>query len=385
MRFLSHSKHLSRLIIWAVMLFSSPAIQADGDQQKKFDEVKKAIEQLKLELEKTKSNRDNLQKSLQENEESIRELNNKSQQLLKDIDQKQSNLEQLKNQKHQYQKKKSEQVELVESYINAAYRLGQHSQIRLLLSQQDPSEISRMQKYYAAFSESRSQKIEEFVDTIKKLETVETDIARETESLKRTYAELKKKRQSLKRSQQDRQQILVKLDTDLSNQQQRLNALIADRRRLEKLLSKVYEEINAQELSVGIENFSQYKGRLSWPAHGKRLNSYGAPRRGSNLKWQGIQISAPRGTKVIAIHHGQVVFSDYLRGHGLLLIIDHGAGYMSLYAHNENLMKELGAWVEAGETVATVGDTGGRRDTALYFELRRNGQPTNPSPWFKKS
>ena len=385
MCFFTLRSHLSRSILWAVILAIPLNSAADTAQEKKFEEVKKAIEQLKLELEKTKSSRDDLQESLEENEKSIRDLNNKSKQLKKDLDKKQSNLEKLQDEKILYQKKKSRQVSLVESYINAAYRLGKHSQIRLLLSQQDPAEISRMQRYYEAFSETRSKKIKEFVDTIKKLEDIETSISLETKSLQRTYAELKEKQNTLKTSQKDRQAILAKLDKELSGQQQRLDALIADRRRLEKLLSKVYEEINAQELAIDLENFGQFKGKLNWPATGKKLNRYGAQRRGSNLKWQGIQIGAPRGTKVVAVHHGQVVFSDYLRGHGLLLIIDHGAGYMSLYAHNENLMKELGAWVEAGETIATIGDTGGRRDTALYFELRHDGQPTNPAPWFRKS
>ena len=377
---------LVRLSAYCVLVFSASAYAELNDEQKrKFEEVKRNIERIKSELEKTKGSRDELQKTLENNEKAIQKLDTKTKQIKKDLEQKQSRLEELREEQVVLSKKKNEQANLVSDYINAAYRLGQHSQIRMLLNQQDPAQVSRMLKYYEAFSESRAEKIQIFVSTLERLKEIEPEIAYEKNQVQRTYATLKKEQQALRTSQTKRQSTLAKLESELKDQTQKLAGLQADRRRLEKLLSQVYEEINAQELSIGVSEFAQLKGALPWPAKGKTLNRYGRNRIGSQLKWQGLEIAASLGSDVIAVHHGQVVFSDYLRGHGLLLVIDHGDGYMSLYAHNGNLYKDLGEWVESGEVIASVGNTGGRTDTALYFELRHNGQPTNPAPWFRRA
>jgi septal ring factor EnvC (AmiA/AmiB activator) len=127
--------------------------------------------------------------------------------------------------------------------------------------------------------------------------------------------------------------------------------------------------------------FAKLRGRLNWPSRGKLITRYGSARKVGKLKWQGVNISAPEGTEVRAISHGRVAFSDWLRGFGLLTIIDHGDGYMSLYGGNQSLFKEVGDWVEAGEAIASVGNSGGRQDSALYFEIRHNGKPSNPLKW----
>jgi septal ring factor EnvC (AmiA/AmiB activator) len=242
-----------------------------------------------------------------------------------------------------------------------------------------------MMKYYQAFSHERQEKIAEFVKTLTRLAEIEPAIAYEADQLNATYRALKEQQAELRQSQTQRQRTLIKLQTELSDKETRLSALIADRKRLETLLAKVYEEINSQELNFALGEFSKLKGRLPWPTKGRKLNAFGRKRSGSTIPWHGLEIAAKEGNDIIAIHHGQVVFSDYLRGHGLLLIIDHGSGFMSLYAHAKHLYKELGEWVEAGERVASVGTTGGRKEAALYFELRHNGKPTDPNPWFTRA
>lgn len=368
-----------------VLLSSAGHAELSAEQQKKFEEVKRNIEKIKAELEKTKSDRDKLQETLEKNEKNIQKLNKRTDELKGELDDSKTKLNDLKIEQSQLEKKKSQQAKLVENYVNAAYRLGKHSQIRLLLNQQDPSDVARMLRYYESIGASRAEKIEVFVATIKQLQLIEPQIAEHTNKLERAFTQLQIEQQALQESQTERQKVLSKLQDDVKNQSQVLAGLQADRKRLEQLLSKVYEEINAQELNFDVREFSQLKGKLPWPTKGKPRNRYGYKRSGSRLKWQGLEIGAAQGSEVIAVHHGRVVFSDYLRGHGLLLIIDHGSGYMSLYAHNENLYKELGEWVEAGETIASVGDTGGRRDAALYFELRHNGKPTNPTPWLRRA
>lgn len=320
---------LKRGIVSAVVCMSlilcSASVTAEltDEQKRKFEEVKRNIEKIKAELEKTKGSRDQLQETLEGNEKNIQELNDKTHKLKQSLDKKQSHLNSLRNEQQLLGKKKSEQLHLVEDYINAAYRLGQHSQVRLLLNQQEPAQISRMLKYYEAFSESRAEKIAEFLATLERLNQIEPEIASETEKLQTTYRALKDQQASLKASQQNRRQTLAKLENEFKSQSQRLAGLNTDRRRLEKLLSDVYDEINAQELNFAVSDFRKLKGKLPWPTKGKSKVRFGQNRGSTQLKWQGLVINANRGADVVAIHHGQVVFSDYLRGHGLLLSLIH--------------------------------------------------------------
>ena len=132
------------------------------------------------------------------------------------------------------------------------------------------------------------------------------------------------------------------------------------------------------------EPFSRLKGKLAWPVQGRVAGDFGQPRGAGPVKWNGVLLEAPAGTPVRAVYHGRVAFADWLQGLGLLVIVDHGGGYMSLYGHNEALLKESGDWVEPGESIAQVGDTGGQARPGLYFEIRLNGEPVNPNPWIAK-
>ena len=127
--------------------------------------------------------------------------------------------------------------------------------------------------------------------------------------------------------------------------------------------------------------FKQQKGKLPWPASGAFLASYGEPRKQGGLKWNGVLISSKHGTPVRAISHGRIAFADWLQGFGFITIIDHGEGYMSLYGHNETLVKQAGDWVNAGEVIATSGDSGGQPMPGVYFEIRSRGKPVNPGNW----
>jgi len=178
-------------------------------------------------------------------------------------------------------------------------------------------------------------------------------------------------------------QLLADLHRTISGQGQELERLRENEHRLESLL----EELRAQpapDMTQEVIAFDELKGRLPWPARGSLASKFGTPRKSGALKWQGVIIAAAGGQDVTAISRGRVVYADWLRHFGLLLIIDHGNGYMSLYGHNQSLFKERGDWVEAGETIASVGDSGGHAETGLYFEIRRRGTPVNPVQWCRK-
>jgi septal ring factor EnvC (AmiA/AmiB activator) len=213
--------------------------------------------------------------------------------------------------------------------------------------------------------------------------------------------------QALQESKAARRQILVKLGAEIKTKQQRLEALLQDERNLSELVIKLRRALaaippepapvpppalstpSAPPSSARATGpappegapFVRYKGRLSWPARGKITARYGSSRQVGALTWRGVMIGAEEGGEVKAIYRGRVAFADWLRGFGLLIIIDHGDGYMSLYGHNQNLAKGVGDWVERGDVIATVGNSGGEDSAGLYFEIRHNGVPDNPLQW----
>ena len=163
-----------------------------------------------------------------------------------------------------------------------------------------------------------------------------------------------------------------------------LHSLQQQEKQLTSLLNKLGQEQDAIPFFEDIPPFNSQKGKLKWPVTGKLLNRFGGKRKGGNLKWQGVKIDAEPGTEVHAISTGKVVFADWFRNMGLLLILDHGEGYMSLYGYNQSLLKKPGDWVVEDEVIAYAGDSGGQTDPSVYFEIRHRGKPLNPVLWCKK-
>ncbi len=152
----------------------------------------------------------------------------------------------------------------------------------------------------------------------------------------------------------------------------------------EKDLTRLIDELSTilSDYPISSEQpFSEHKGKLTWPVAGTLLHDYGQPRVGGNIKWNGVVLAAPRGREVRAIYHGRIAFADWLAGMGLLIIVDHGEGYMTLYGYNETLQKNAGDWVAPGDVIATVGDSGGQSEAGLYFELRRGTRPVDLRQW----
>jgi septal ring factor EnvC (AmiA/AmiB activator) len=187
----------------------------------------------------------------------------------------------------------------------------------------------------------------------------------------------------LERSRDERRTLLASLDSAIADANQNIKRLTAEEQRLAKLVKELSELMAGMALG-GEEPFARHKGKLSWPVQGKIAGDYGRPREGGPLVWNGVLLEAPQGSAVRAVYRGRVAFADWLPGFGLLLIVDHGDGYMSLYGHNATLLKESGDWVERGEEVAQVGDTGGQARPSLYFEIRASGQPVDPHDWIRQ-
>ncbi len=274
-----------------------------------------------------------------------------------------------------------EQQALAAAAVTASYLSGQEPYLKLLLNQQDPTLGSRMLTYYRDYNAARLAKIEAFRDTLTQLESTRADIAAARESLDSQQHTLEAQLATLATEQAEREALLLALNKDIASRSTELDQLTADRQHLEALLEQIQTAIIAIPAPDQLTPFAQARGTLPWPVEGRPLNRFGETYSDGNLHRQGVVLQAERGSPVRAIHPGRVVFSDWLRGSGLLVVVDHGDGYLSLYANNQSLVKQKGDWVNRAEALATAGENGGAEQPGIYFEIRHNGQAQDPAQW----
>lgn len=266
--------------------------------------------------------------------------------------------------------------------IRAAYALGGEPRLKLLLNQEHPAQIGRVLVYFDYFNRMRTDAIHVVERRMQALADVRAKIARQTATLTALRAKRVRQERDFQRRRAARQAVLARLTAAIHGKGAELAGLRHDEARLRALLHELQRAAAGVPAGPGPRRpFARLKGRLGWPTRGRIAARFGMPRLHSPLKWRGVLIDAPAGQPVRAIAYGRVVFANWLRGFGLLLIVDHGGGYMSLYAHNQALYAATGAWVKPGEVVATVGDSGGEAHPGLYFEIRHDGHPVNPARW----
>jgi len=267
--------------------------------------------------------------------------------------------------------------------IIAAYRLGRESRLKLVLNQDSPAQLSRMLAYYDYFSKSEASQISELKRVLDTLDRMQAKIDEELSALKIVKANQQTVMDELRGRREERRQIVARLSAQIDSSESRLAELQKNRRDLETLLQKLTSVLADIPDDLGRRLApEQFKGKLPWPLKGRVKHAFGQPRT-AGLNWQGWLIAARTGSEVRSIAYGRVAFSDWLRGYGLLMIIDHGDGFMSLYGNNESLLHEVGDWVEPGTAICTVGDSPGN-GSALYFEIRRNGKAVDPAIWINR-
>ncbi len=377
--------HKGVVALALLLAFSSASALTEEERQAKLEALRATIEQVQKELDNVKSNRSDIMKALEDSESKMGELNEKVKKLQSELDNKQSHLKTLRQDKEALSHVKKQQSQAASAQLNAAYRLGNQSSIKLLLNQKSPGDVTRNLKYFDYIVRARNAKITALVDTLRTLNQLEPRIASEVDAISAKTLRLEREQDHLKAQQQARQKSLTQLEALLSQHGVRLEALQQDQSQLQTVVTRVASAARAIAPMEPGKPFSALKGKLPWPTDGRVLRSFGSERVKGKMRWQGVLIGAEAGAPVRAVASGRVVFSNYLRGHGLLIIVDHGAGFMTLYAHNQNLYKQLGDWVESGEQVASVGLSGGQKNAGLYFELRHNGEPTNPHGWLKRA
>jgi septal ring factor EnvC (AmiA/AmiB activator) len=373
------------VVLFFCPLLTSYALAGLNDSDK-LEQLRQQIKTLRTELNSDRERKQDLQSLLRNTETRI----GKVVALLKGLKRqlRRQNRELNKLNKRRKQLRANLQIQRVNlaRQIRAAYVIGQQEYIKILLNQQDPAAVSRTLTYYDYFNGARLERIQSIDARLTDLQTVEQKIKRKKAKLEQNRLEQSREKNQLEKNRGQRSEVLAKLNQQMQAKGKRLSLMLEDQRRLQRLLNRLADEPADFTPSLLTEQgerkaFAQLRGKLAWPSRGRLTNRYGGRRKVGKIKWQGVMIKAPEGTDVSAISHGRVAFSDWLRGFGLLTIIDHGDGYMSLYGGNQSLYKEVGDWVEAGEVIASVGNSGGNKNTALYFEIRYKGKPTNPLKW----
>ena len=265
--------------------------------------------------------------------------------------------------------------------IRAAYTIGRQEPLKLLLNQEDPALAGRMFVYYGYFSRERAGEIRIIQDDVQRLADLAAELDAEDAALARLQQQQRAELSALERARAQRSQVLAGLDAESRTRAQNLERLRAQQAGLEQLLRELRAAMERFPLETN-EAFARLRGKLAWPVSGHLVARFGDARAGG-VRWDGVLVATERGSPVKAVCGGRVIYADWLPGLGLLAIIDHGDGFLSLYGHNERLYKAAGEHVAAGETLAAAGDTGGTGRTELYFEIRKGGKPVDPRPWFR--
>ena len=334
------------------------------------------------EISSEKARKNTLQGQLREAEVNLSELQRSIHKNELALGAAREQLASLKIQRTELEDARDQQHESIAKELRSAYQMGRQGQVKVLLNQKEPDTVTRMMAYYRYFLTARSEHIARYRETLEAIAALEPQIVATSQQLKDTGTALGQQRLKLEVAQQNRGQAVANLAASIQSKGGTLKQMEGDRKELERLLEAIEVAVVNLRVPDNYKAFASAKGKMPWPVAGKKpVNRYGKIRNEGRMRWQGVSIAAKAGTSVQAIHHGRVVYADWFRGSGLLLIIDHGDGYMSLYAHNQTLLKEVGEWVTAGTPISTVGSSGGQNSAALYFEIRRSGKPTNPANW----
>jgi septal ring factor EnvC (AmiA/AmiB activator) len=372
------------VVAGATLLISDIGLAADSNAAQ-LEKVRQRLQLLQEDIARAQQSRSDVRQQLAAVERKVSDTANRVRRANQEIAQKEARLRRLKDDKRVLQRRLGAQQDALARQVRASYVVGRQDYLKLLLNQEKPSEVGRVLTYYRYFDSARARQIDGINKELDELDQVEQEIANEVRGLAELSDRLAAQRRVLVAIQTERRGILDSIDAELRNKKRQLDRLREDERQLAALLERLRNEFAdiPAEMDQRIR-FARLKGKLPWPARGRIIVGYGAPRGAGQNKSQGIVIDSEAGAEVRAVAPGRVAFADWLYGYGMVLILEHGDGYMSLYANNESLVKEVGDWTEAGEIVAAVGNTGGRKDAALYFEIRHNGKPDNPARWFKK-
>lgn len=374
---------LKACLLMLTVLLSSVSWAAEPQTP---EEARQQIQALQQDLSKLngwlkdlKSERSNVEQQLESKEQAIQDLSKRILELQQSLEKGAAQLQNLQTQQRSLQQSIQQQYQQIAAQLRAVYRSGSDEGLKFLLDDLPADEAMRLIHYNRYFSTARQSLINGFAAEADDLNLIEKSIRSQRAQMAQEQSDLEKQQARIKDEQAQRQKLLAKIETDLNSGDQRAQQLKKNQAQMQALLKQLEAALADIRIPDQDTPFAKQKGKLIPPLKVvKRLPD------NSQINLGGVTLVAQNGEEVRAVHHGRVVFSEWMRGFGFLLILDHGSGYMSLYGYNQSLLKDVGEWVNANEVIATAGSSGGRSETGLFFAIRHNGEPLAPISWFGK-
>jgi len=369
----------------SLLLLISTGLSANSEQQvqQRMQQLQSDIGSLQSWLNAAQNQASDLQKQLRNHEQNISNLRKAIKQNQQGRKNSASHLAKLQQQSSHFQDALAEQEQQLSGQLKSQYQQGQNSVGNLLLSLDNPTTVARNMAYYQYLNQASAEQMAAYRQTLNSLALVQQEQADLTLELQLSAKQLQTQNQSLKQAKAKLADNLKRLNNKQASKAQRLSSAKADQIQAQELLEQIQVAIAKANIQVADTPLINAKGKLPWPVKGNVLNRFGVSQASYPLSQQGWLIAAPEGSDVLAIHGGQVVFSDWLKGYGLVIIVDHGDGFLSLYGQNQALYLSVGDYAAAQQLIASSGRSGGNTQSALYFSLRQQGKPLNPKQWLQ--
>ncbi len=374
---------LLHMFMLMALLSGRAAAEDIAVQTQKLQKLREHIDDIKTDVDSMRGQRTDVRAALEKTEKEIGKVTAELRRLDADSEAIRLKTEALDNDRATERQVLAALRQTLMLDLQTAYSAGRQQRIKLLLNQQDPALVGRMMTYHGYFARARAARMQELRTTLARINDIERALVEQQAEIEHLQLQQREKSAQLTLEQDKRRRILVQLQRDLQLKSSELSTLQQDEQRLQALVKSLQKAMRNVPPQGDASSLQQLKGKLLWPVAGRITRRYGAKQASGELQSSGIVIATRAGTDVHAIATGRVAFADWLRGFGLLLIIDHGDGYMSLYGQNRSLYRDVGEWVKRGEVVAAAGSSGGQDQDGLYLELRKDGRPFNPTTWFK--
>ncbi|WP_113906914.1 murein hydrolase activator EnvC family protein [Aliidiomarina celeris] len=349
--------------------------------EQQLKDLQSEIEQRRRQMERRQQQLTRSERALRDLEQQINQTSRSLRRIESNIAEVQQRIRALETEQENLTASLHAQAELLSDQIEAAYRAGNYSFLQLLLNQDHPGRFERLLEYYRHLNEARVAQLQALRETEQQLALVGANLTNEQQALAQRRSQQQQEQQTLEQQQQQQEQRVLALQQAQGSEAEALQNLLQNEQQLTELLaalSNVLDSVNIELAGLGA-----LRGRLEWPLQGPVVHRYGSSR-SSQVDWRGIVIQAQEEAPIQAIADGRVLFADWLRGYGLVIVLDHGEGFMSLYGYNQAIMYEVGDPVQKGQVISLAGKSGGQREPSLYFEIRQNGDPVNPLTYLKR-
>ncbi|MCV6588860.1 MAG: peptidoglycan DD-metalloendopeptidase family protein [Marinobacterium sp.] len=368
----------------AVAMLSLPdhSLAAQQASETQLQQLNRQVSQLQKQLDSRETKAQRLLKTVRESDTRISTLVQELAAMDAQLSNLINNAQTLKNRRDALRAELARRVGRIDLQIRQQHRMGNQPRLELLMNLRSPDDLNRQLRYFDNVNKALADQLAGFRDQLSALENTETALDDNAKAMIDKRAELAAQHKKLEQAQAWRHKLLADLNERIKKDRKNLSSLKLDQQKMQQLLGDLQRSLDLSQLASQDRAFRELKGNLPWPLRGSVQRAFGNKRDG--ISFDGILISGNTGNAVKAVQHGRVAFADWLRGYGMVLIIDHGSGYMSLYGYNQSLLRAAGDWVSAGETIATVGQSGGHTEPGLYFAIRYKERAVDPITWLRR-